>query len=416
MSIEERIRRSLTDRAAQAHPSDDAWSRIAIRTGSARRHRNRAVYAMAGAVPLFVVAVLAVGAMRDDDPGDQAVVAGPAARPAAGAASGIDYSRPDAPRRLGTGLVEAVSVDGSALLVADHGGRSETPGCQGLPAPSLQRVPLDGGERTAVRSAEGNRPVRGRVLRGPGGKVAVVYECRAFTTEVLVGTETADGRLEDLTRLADGLAPETRLQAWSASGGQLLAISTATPPGSSPEPVAVRIDPAGGAVTQLFQGGMQQVGELADGSLVVATDDNRVRIRRPSGEWSADAPGRSFAIAPDGRRVAAYGDDITLMTAAGVDTAVGIPAGEQVTDVEWAGPGDALAYTSERLTADGTRLAESYVALHHPGGQPARIAITTTGLYAGLAFAPAGDRLAFSHIGDEPGYRTEAFTIRFPTR
>lgn len=133
-------------------------------------------------------------------------------RPVASTVEGqrVDYAKASTPQVVGRGLVEVVTPDGKALVVSDENERFQEPGCEGLPEPVLVRLPLGGGEGEVLEPSPGE-PLRGRLLRGPGGRVALVDGCEGFLTSISVAEEAPDGRLGRLTKVpidGDALAPE----------------------------------------------------------------------------------------------------------------------------------------------------------------------------------------------------------------
>ena len=81
MSLEDRIRQTLGDRAARAEVSDDAWADISARTD--RRRRPRFALAALGVLPALVATYVVAGLLiGDGDPesglGGVETVAGPA--------------------------------------------------------------------------------------------------------------------------------------------------------------------------------------------------------------------------------------------------------------------------------------------------------------------------------------------------
>ena len=113
MTLEDRLRSTLAAEAASTRVSDDAWSRIQSRIGRGGP-RPRVAFAVAGAVPLVVVAVLVAVSMLRSDPGRQ-VVTGPAAQgtTTSGTPAALPSGAPSAGGAAGAGC-SALPSDGPA--------------------------------------------------------------------------------------------------------------------------------------------------------------------------------------------------------------------------------------------------------------------------------------------------------------
>ncbi len=263
----------------------------------------------------------------------------------------IDYHRLGSPRLLSRGFLGRTSPDGTALFVLAVDPDLSQVGCEGQPEPITFRVPTDGGARQP--ELVDGATIRGTLVRGPGGRVALVKACEGFVSEVLVGSEAADGTLGDLRPM-----PLFREQGtlagfgWSTDGRRLLAgrnnLTQETPAD------LVSIDPVSGAVTLVFtvdgdeSRAVTQVAQLADGTYVVAGYGS-VSLRGADGTVSARTRGFGFDV-NGGSTVAAYGEGIVLLTSGGPRTVV--PAGPEATVItaSFSPDGDALVYT---VGADG---------------------------------------------------------------
>ncbi|MGH9190480.1 MAG: hypothetical protein ACRD0Q_10685 [Acidimicrobiales bacterium] len=263
------------------------------------------------------------------------------------------YERPSAPRTVGTGFVVGTSIDGTAVYVEQEDSAFPQPGCEGQPQPVLFRLPLDGGRRELLATPD--LPVRGQVVRGPAGRVAVVDGCEGFLSRVLVGTETPDGHLQDLRQVPipeSGSRPNPLSLSWSRDGASLLG-AQASASGSSR---VVRIDPATGAVTSLFP--VPGVGRIVlrvaelDGGAIAVVGGGRVEVLGADGRTQSTAEGNDFTIAPDGRSLLVFGRAIARLEAGGrapVPVA-GAEAGREITSAELSPDGRAVVYVT---SADG---------------------------------------------------------------
>ncbi|MEA2844443.1 MAG: hypothetical protein QOJ69_2114, partial [Actinomycetota bacterium] len=211
----------------------------------------------------------------------------------------IRYDQPSTVKLVGTGFVDGASLDGSAAYVEQEDPQFPQLGCEGQPEPVLFRLPLDGGERQLLGTTENQ--LHGHVIFGHGNRIAVVGGCEGFFTDLWVGNETLDGHVNGIRRvavgdLADGQTLATFSVSWSADGSSLLGAVNALDGGSGR---VVAIDPDSGALTTLFDAGatrgVAQVGQLADGSYVVAAD-GKVSIRDAQGAVKIQGAGNAFEL------------------------------------------------------------------------------------------------------------------------
>jgi hypothetical protein len=370
-------------------------------------------------VALLAVALVAgLGACGEDRPRaatEASDGAGSNPAPAAGgqAAVRVPYAEPRAARAVGSGVVEAVTLDGEALLVRQMDKRFLAPGCEGEPEPVLARLPLAGGERQVLEPSAGEA-LRGRLVRGPDRRVALVEACEGFLERLSVAEEAADGSLSrptevPLDREHDSLAPRfDTAVAWSPSGELLMAFTEPAPATSPGESAAVRIDVRTGRTKRLLVGrDVVQVAELSDGRLVSAGGGN-VRIHRPDGATVAETAGEGFAISPNGRTVAVSGTTLVLLEPDGTRRPLVTPDKGRIVEVAWSPSGDAVAYAvTEGTSADTTRIAVVTVA------EKAVTELTGPGRHYQLTFSPAGDLVAFSRFSDAPGSESEVLVVRF---
>jgi hypothetical protein len=344
---------------------------------------------------------------------------GTATAAAGGDPGGVDYGHPSEPQVLGTGDLDAVTPDGTAVIVSDVDDRFSQPGCEGLPSPVLFRVPLDGGEREPLRGDDG-QPIQGHgefwFLGAPGARVALLDDCEEYLGGILVAREATDGRLdqvvevpEEADRWPQGVSAGTI--AWSTSGSALLAAGPPAGEVGNPNPdgdPVIRIEVPSGTIQELFRSpeAVFQIGQLPDGRLVYATDHN-VRIRNEDGGTAAEFSGNGFAIGPDGT-LAVLNPGVTLVSPSGEARVLVEPSeGTTIWQAEWSPGGDALAYLSDVLevvTLDG----------HVTGLGPARPIVR--GSPGGSAFSPDGRLLAFNRPGSQPDAENEVVVVRFGSK
>lgn len=368
---------------------------------------------------MALAALLLVGACGDgDDPSagssssSTSTTTSAASSTSAPVGGVIDYTTPGEPESLGDGLVEAASPDGSAFYVLNEDPALSQPGCEGQPEPVLFRVPVDGGKR--VRLGTAGQPVSGRLLQGPGDRVAVVDECEEFLQEIRVGTETTDGRIEGLRVVpldtGDGATlTQPRITAWNAAGDGLLAGGLDT--GRGGRGMAARIDPATGAVTRLFDtgpgsgGGPSQVAQLADGTYVVA-EAGEVTLRSASGEVTGRTPGAGFSLFVDAARVVVFGETLTVL-APGSEPTILVPVQpDRSIDLAAASPNGSVVAYAYRV---GEQSFINLIDVERPA-----IRVVESGDALGRpVFSGDGRALAFSRFDRAEPFGTSALVARF---
>src|SRR5207253_1282471 len=90
---------------------------------------------------------------------------------------------------LTTGYLGRSSPDGSAVFVEAVDPTLSQTGCEGQAEPIMFRAPMAGGDRVPV--LVDGATVGGDVVRGPGGRVALVDPCEEFVSDLTLGTEAA---------------------------------------------------------------------------------------------------------------------------------------------------------------------------------------------------------------------------------
>jgi hypothetical protein len=354
---------------------------------------------------MSIVLVLAAGCGGDGEKDGAAPASTmPAASSTSTTSRPVDYGRPSMPREAGTGLLEGASLDGSALYVSAVDATLSQRGCGGQPEPVLFRVPLAGGARQAVGAP--GEPVRGTILRGADRRVALVAGCEEFLSAVRLGTETPDGQLHDLRRLDLGQLGSAAGLAWSGDGRSLVAVARSLSP--SGQATLQRVDPGTGAATPLFTvpGPVTQVGELADGTLVVA-GAGRVTLRDAKGAVAETHEGVGFTVAPDRRRLAVWGKALRLVT----------PGQPATTLATVASPTDLLGPVS--FSPDGGAVA--FVTGMQASGQVAVVTLADakvatvpgTGRFVRAVFTGDGRAVAFSRLASRPADEATVLVVRF---
>lgn len=345
-------------------------------------------------VAAFAFAAVACGSGSDGDGARPATTStGPATSSSGPSSSSpattvVDYGRIGPANRIGTGLVEGASPDGSAVYVTAVDAALSRPGCEGLPEPVLFRVPLDGTVREALGGSAA--PFRGAVVRGSGGRVVLVAGCEEFLSGIRVATETPQGRLEGVRRV-EVQGPLTSVT-WAADGQSLLGIANASASGTSRGTI-VRIDPASGQSTPVFAvaGGASHVGQLADGTYVVASGGT-VSLRDGTGATSSTFDGFGFTIAPDRRSLVTWGHSLVLVRPGQSPVTLATTAGDQpLGPVDFSPDGRAIAYVTS--VGDTARVAVTTLA------DPRTATVTgTAARYARVYFTGDGRAVVFSRL------------------
>jgi hypothetical protein len=223
------------------------------------------------------------------------------------------------------------------------------PGCEGQPEPVMFRMSTatDGSARQPV--LVDGATIRGAVVRGPDGRVALVKACEEFVSDVWVGAETADGTLADLHRVPlDAGQGVLAGFGWSDDGSHLLAGRNDLTQAMPAE--VVSIDPATGVITDLFAldgaeaKAVTRVAELPDSTLVVA-GFGEVVLRDRTGASLARAKGAGFTLGT-GPSFAVYGDGIIVLVSGIPHTVVHHRDGITVGTAEFSPDGEAIVYTA----------------------------------------------------------------------
>lgn len=324
----------------------------------------------------------------------------------------VRYDQPSTVKLVGTGFVDGSSLDGSAIFVEEEDPKFPQLGCEGQPEPVLFRLPLAGGERQLVGTGEDR--LHGRILHGQGEKIAIVSGCEGSFTALWVGTETLDGHVNGLRKVAvgevgegKGLAPFS--VSWSANGLSLVGSVNGFTGGPGR---IVSIDPDSGALTTLFEadatGGVAQVGQLADGSYVVAADA-KVSIRDAQGTVKGQGAGNGFELAADLQSVIAYGDEVLLLAPGAPRPVRLVPGspGRQITSAALSPDGRAVVYNmSDADSGNEISLLTVEDAQMYKLAGP--------GALGRVFFTGDGTGVVFNQFRPSPDFTADVGLVRFP--
>ncbi|MGH9021926.1 MAG: hypothetical protein ACRDV9_02300 [Acidimicrobiia bacterium] len=321
------------------------------------------------------------------------------------------YKRPSRPAPIAGGVLVQASLDGSAVFAAQEDDRFGDPGCEGAPEPVLFRQPVDGGARQLL--GDGKLALNGMLIRSSRAEVALVQQCEGFFTGLLIGTETAEGRLEDMKALAlelpgDSL-PSPGSFAWSADGSRLLAAPEQEVAGGA-LPGILEIDPGTGAVRRLFdlrgRNGITQVSQAKNGAYLVAAG-GKVTFHDDKGVLKETYEGRGFSISPDGRDIAVFGRGLTVVPADGVSasTFIAVPEG-QIASARFSPDGRGIACVSAGSGSD------SHLWVITPEDQ--NVSIVAGPAQLGRAyFSGDGKKLLFNEFTGVPDFASKVVAISF---
>jgi hypothetical protein len=326
--------------------------------------------------------------------------------PGSPAETARDYHSFGAPSEIGRGALQAMSMDGSAAYVSDTDPAFPEPGCEGQPESVLFRQPLTGGERKLL--GDGKSPLKGEIVRGPNGLVALVRVCEEFFNGLAVGRESPDGLITEVREVklsqteTDG-TPGAFSFSWAPDGKSLLAAIN-DPLGPDGKPSAlIRIDPATGATSPLFTGeggsGVFQFAQLAGGSYVVSS--NRVvTLRDADGRITASFPGAGFVVFPDRRRLAVYGPTLAVATEASREAKniVAERPDHEISSASVSPDGEAVAFNRYSLQGSGNEVAVVTV------GDAKMSSVVSGEGYGEPFFSGDGKLLAFNEFVREPEF------------
>lgn len=304
------------------------------------------------------------------------------------------------PVALGEGTLVGTHPSAPIAYVSIVDRETDQVGCEGGDVARLWAQPLDGG--TPVRALPDSF-LSGLVLDGgAGGTVAVVDQCEGFLSTLAVARPQDDGTFADL-REVDTSAVEASGQLmpstirWAADGRSFTGLVHDLA-GDGVRAVRVGMD---GEVTTLVDGApLLAVEELADGTLVIATEHS-VRI----GE---DPPialeVTSIALDPERVRVAVFGPGGTTVLRpdiAPLDVDPGVS-----TMGSWSADGALLAY----LRLDGD---EASVWTTTSAGDVEPVRVDDRGGFGAPLFTADGGFVLYNDAVDDPqGYPVARATAR----
>ena len=213
-----------------------------------------------------------------------------------------------APKRVGAGLIEGWSPDGTALIVGRVDDTLSKEGCEGAKEPVFFLQPVNGGASTVA--FPGHTEMNGSFVGTQPGTndVVMLSGCEGYLGDLSVARQSADGTLRDrrLVVIADTAqaAELTGVSSLSIDGSALLLTGKAFADDVE-HVVSTRIDLATGASLAIETGGRggAHIAEATGGRIVVS-DGSTVYVLAKDGLPIRTYDGSDFAVSRDGSRLA----------------------------------------------------------------------------------------------------------------
>jgi hypothetical protein len=306
---------------------------------------------------------------------------------------------------LGDGLVEAMSPDGSNVIVSRVVDGLSAPGCEGQPEPVLVLVPVAGGE--AVPALPDDPQYNGSITDLGSGQVALVAGCEEFLSGIVVANQAPTGALSAATEVPSptGQPIDAILDIGAADPAALVALASRFG-ATGNETAVVSIDLATGVTTELLRTAETDYlfGVLADGTYAIG-DGVEVRVVHPiTGQELSAYPGEFLAVSPDGRTLAVVGPGVVLVAPPAAPAPLLEPAAGEapVIDAAWAPAGDRLAIVR--------RGVEDTLAVVDRAGQVTEL--DTARRIVRLAWSADGSVLAYTRLLEATGGQLGDFEVR----
>lgn len=366
-----------------------------------------------GAVTIVLAALLLVSCGDEDDrAGDESTTSAPSST-TTGDAARLGEIELGAAVDLGPGDLVGVHPAGAhAYVLADDPSSNER-GCEGAERSVLWAQPIDGGERELAIDGSS---IAGRVLTaGDNGIAVLVDQCEGFLSAFATAVPKPDGSLGSVRRIEISGIPETSelvpsTITWGADRRSWIAVvqPIQSDEAANPEPDdIVRIARDGPITTLKSEVAVTAAAELSDGTIVYAT---------PEGVHLGDAAptgGRSYGleVSPDGRKVAAFGEEGVTVLEPGEDPQVVFSA--DASTGSWSPNGDAIVFLAISLLEGGAAGPSRVLLVTLDGGEHE---IAGDGGFATPRFTPDGGVVVFSRaVAGEDGFmvpRTAARPVR----
>ncbi|MGI9602607.1 MAG: hypothetical protein ACR2QE_12025 [Acidimicrobiales bacterium] len=221
---------------------------------------------------------------------------------------------------IGPGRPQWFSTDNSTLVVANVRDSGGPVSCDGLPRPSLDRLPLDDSEPTVA--VLGTSPEALGQLARPDFDVAALLDgCGGEVTTLWVGNEAPNGLMARMQPVALDRSVSVVGEFTTRAEGTAFVGSTVGQ--GSTEPMVIEIDARSGVVTNLFPGEYLRVAAVADGTYLGLTWGGELRHLESDGTLLDSTTATAFALAADRSTAAVFTEStVELGPAGGAPTAV----------------------------------------------------------------------------------------------
>lgn len=300
------------------------------------------------------------------------------------------------PKRIGDGLIEDWSPDGTALIVLRVDEALSQEGCEGVKEPVFFLQPIDGGASTVAMP--GHPEMNGSFVgTQPDTKdVVMLSGCEGYLGDLSVANQAANGVMSDprvLTIADTAQAAElTGMSSLSLDGSALLLTGKAFA-GDVEKVVSTRIDLETGASTSIETGGRggAHIAEATEGRIVVS-DGQAVYLLSADGTLIRTYEGTDFGLSRDGTRIAVIGGGTLGIAEVGADVTdpVYLPKSSESALLSFSPDGSAVAI----LAYD----ERGMVAVVRGG----KVHLVDSGeAYGRLAWNPSGTAIAFNRFSGD---------------
>lgn len=254
----------------------------------------------------------------------------------------FDYQNPSAPQVVGSGLVEAFTLDGSGLLVSEELEGDDTLGCEGFPPPVMQRIDLASGDRSI---AIDDQDVFGIYTRDGTGRVIITQQCEGYFQGQYLADETPAGDISVFDEVPYPTPGPVQIYHTDlrATDDESTVVTADQPPGPVAAATVASLDPVTGELEPLVEGDYYEaVRVFGDGLLlsgfageVTLLDSDLEEVRTWDADWAYVSPDRTAAILTDG-------PDVWLVELASGIEALITTLPEPIDDLAWSPDGSTV--------------------------------------------------------------------------
>ena len=296
--------------------------------------------------------------------------------------------------RVGDGLIESWSPDGSALIVGKVDDHLSVEGCEGVKEPVFFLLRVADG--TSSLAFPNHTDQNGSIVGAQADTdVVMLAGCEGYLGDISVVHQAADGALSDprTVAIADTAqtAQLTGVSALSLDKSALLLTGKAFDD-TAERVVSTRIDLATGAATEIPTGGRggAHIAEATEGRYVVS-DGKAVFVLAADGTVTQTYDGPDFGLSDDGTRIAIVTTDGAIAMAdvgEAINETVAMPKAIESAQLTFSPDGSALAVLS---------YDEDAVVVIVRGGATQVLAEGDS--YGRLVWSRTGTSIAFNRFG-----------------